>query len=608
MSNILGYVTIDQGAIITVDGIPSAGGGTAAPIGTIAEYNDGVNGTAYLKSGASDTAWDLIGTASGSGVVSSGVAGRLSLYPATGNTVDDVFVQNSQDIDINVVAQPARSAAIEYTIPNPGNAVTAADFVLTEGAQTINGNKTFGNNVIVSGDLTVNGALTSLNTTNTTITDKLLTLNKGGTATSAGGSGIEFEENALITASLTVNAAETGFSFLSPVNAFSVDLLTSSLSANRALTAPNVTGTIVTRPNATVGVNTQVAFWNGTDSIISDSGLTYVVGSTRLTAANLTVTNAPTISAFSTAGIVHNSAAGLLSSSLISLTADVTGVLPLANGGTNANLTASAGAFVYSDASALALSSVGTSGQAVLSGGTGVPSFFSSSGVVKATSGVLSTSNVSLTSEVTGTLPIANGGTNQTSFQSGGVTFFNGTSLATDTTDFATYDGAGHTGIAGATNASYALQVTGAQNVTGALTALSTTATGSGASIELNDAADMKITTAAVNTTNATVTTAATIAIPTDTTVLLEIRTVGYRTGGSSGSTGDSAAYIRTARAKNIAGTVTINPNPPQSDFTNEDQSSWNSTITASGANALVSVTGAANNNISWKVVITTTK
>jgi hypothetical protein len=54
---------------------------------------------------------------------------------------------------------------------------------------------------------------------------------------------------------------------------------------------------------------------------------------------------------------------------------DATGVLPLANGGTNKNATASAGAVVYSDADSFELSSVGTSGQVLQSNGASAPSF-----------------------------------------------------------------------------------------------------------------------------------------------------------------------------------------------------------------------------------------
>jgi hypothetical protein len=75
--------------------------------------------------------------------VNNGVAGKLALYPANGSLVDDSFIQNSRNIDLGIVAQPTRTAAITYSIPNPGDAISAANFLLTEGAQTINGTQTF---------------------------------------------------------------------------------------------------------------------------------------------------------------------------------------------------------------------------------------------------------------------------------------------------------------------------------------------------------------------------------------------------------------------------------------------------------------------------------
>lgn len=59
-----------------------------------------------------------------------------------------------------------------------------------------------------------------------------------------------------------------------------------------------------------------------------------------------------------------------------SLTLGWTGVLSLARGGTNKNITASAGSVVYSDADSFELSGVGTSGQALISGGTGAPVWY----------------------------------------------------------------------------------------------------------------------------------------------------------------------------------------------------------------------------------------
>jgi len=113
---------------------------------------------------------------------------------------------------------------------------------------------------------------------------------------------------------------------------------------------------------------------------------------------------------------------------------------------------------------------------------------------------------------------------------------------------------------------------------------------------------DYQIETTAVSTTNATVTTIMTLGTSSNTTYMLKTEIVGKRTGGASGAANDGAVYVRSARIKNNAGTVTIND--LQTDFTSEDQD-WDGTITFSGTNVLVRVTGAASNNIDW--VATTT-
>jgi hypothetical protein len=57
------------------------------------------------------------------------------------------------------------------------------------------------------------------------------------------------------------------------------------------------------------------------------------------------------------------------------LTTGVTGTLPIANGGTNATATPTAGAISYGTGSAFAFSSAGTSGQFLISGGVGAPTW-----------------------------------------------------------------------------------------------------------------------------------------------------------------------------------------------------------------------------------------
>lgn len=59
--------------------------------------------------------------------------------------------------------------------------------------------------------------------------------------------------------------------------------------------------------------------------------------------------------------------------SAVSLTADVSGVLPMANGGTNKNSTAVNGGLVWSDADSFEITAAGTSQNWVLSGGAGAP-------------------------------------------------------------------------------------------------------------------------------------------------------------------------------------------------------------------------------------------
>lgn len=98
----------------------------------------------------------------------------------------------------------------------------------------------------------------------------------------------------------------------------------------------------------------------------------------------------------------------------ISLTADVTGTLPVENGGTEATSFTSNGVLYGNATGAIQVTAAGAS-NTVLHGNTGVAPSYSA---------------VSLTADVTGTLPIARGGTNNSSaYTAGSVVFSNGTSL-----------------------------------------------------------------------------------------------------------------------------------------------------------------------------------
>lgn len=63
------------------------------------------------------------------------------------------------------------------------------------GNETASGNKTFSNDVVIGGNLNVNGTTTTLNTTNTDVKDSNITINKGGNDASAEGAGLTVERS-----------------------------------------------------------------------------------------------------------------------------------------------------------------------------------------------------------------------------------------------------------------------------------------------------------------------------------------------------------------------------------------------------------------------------
>ncbi len=144
-----------------------------------------------------------------------------------------------------------------------------------------------------------------------------------------------------------------------------------------------VTGAIQTQ------INTKQATGNYITALTGDISATGP-GSVAATIGNLKVTNA------------------MIANTTIDLTAKVTGLLPLANGGTNANLTASNGAVPYSTGSAIALLAPGTSQNWMLSGGAGAPSFSNTTTTGKTVDGTADEVQVQVEGHSTQTSDILN--------------------------------------------------------------------------------------------------------------------------------------------------------------------------------------------------------
>lgn len=102
-----------------------------------------------------------------------------------------------------------------------------------------------------------------------------------------------------------------------------------------------------------------------------------------------------------------------------------------------------------------------------------------------------------------------------------------------------------------------------------------------------------------VATTDATVTTVQTIAIPATTTVGISCTIVNRRTGGTAGTAEDGAMYELRVVLKNVAGTATEIAAEAVT-VVGESQAGWTVSAAPSGGNELIQVTGAADNNITW--------
>jgi hypothetical protein len=130
--------------------------------------------------------------------------------------------------------------------------------------------------------------------------------------------------------------------------------------ANTTLTLPT-SGTLVNTAQTFYIGTTAITVAQGSGTVTALAGVTSVNGTTIPASATL-LTSTSTVSALTTVGTITS---GVWNGTNIAL----------ANGGTNASLTAAAGGIVYSTASAMAISSVGTSGYLLTSGGTGVPTW-----------------------------------------------------------------------------------------------------------------------------------------------------------------------------------------------------------------------------------------
>jgi hypothetical protein len=139
-----------------------------------------------------------------------------------------------------------------------------------------------------------------------------------------------------------------------------------------------------------------------------------------------TINNAVIGGSTAAAGTFTTATVGTLAATAITSGAWNASLIGLAYGGTNASLVATAGASVYSTGTALALTAAGTSGQPLVSGGSGAPTFTSTLNLALVSSTAVTIPNQSLTATLN-TSPLQLG--TLSNFSDTGIAMMSGASI-----------------------------------------------------------------------------------------------------------------------------------------------------------------------------------
>ena len=179
--------------------------------------------------------------------------------------------------------------------------------------------------VTIGGNLTVQGDVTYLQTTNTDIKDKIITLNKGGIADSANGAGIEFEEDVAGTPTVTgyikVAADRLGYDLEAPG---STNVLNLTATANAVVSvAGNLTVEAASIINQDVTTDATPTFAGVTISGTANVGT--LVASGNISAVDATLTGNVAITGTLAAGATSLASLGVVADQTIGGTLGVTG-------------------------------------------------------------------------------------------------------------------------------------------------------------------------------------------------------------------------------------------------------------------------------------------
>jgi len=378
--------------------------------------------TVVLNGGQADTGWVCTATQSGTINVTAmpwvQFSGANTYYAGTGLTLSSNTFSIS---NTGVSASYYGSASIVPVIAvnAQGQITSASNSTISIAPSQINA--TIPNSGLTNSSITINGSTIALGgtATITATATNALTIGTGLTGTSYNGS------------VATTIAIDSSVVTLSGTQTLTNKTLTapviSTIVNTGTLTLPTTSDTLIGRATTDTLTNKTIAAGSNTITGLTNSNLSGSAGITNANLANSSITvNSTSISLGGSGTITANTtnvltigtglsgtsfngstAVTIANTGVLSFSAGTTGFTPstattgaitlggtlgLTNGGTNASLTAVAGAVPYSTASALALTAAGTTGQVLTSNGTSAPTWTTISASISVTDDT--TSNV----------------------------------------------------------------------------------------------------------------------------------------------------------------------------------------------------------------------
>jgi len=366
------YLTLDGASLFSTAVDPGAGAGTAANPGSLAFFNSGGVGTLYAKFGAADTAWTNVLTgASGWSLIGNSGTNSSANFIGTTDAVDFIVKTN------NAVAMTVSSSG-SISMNSLGAGVVHSDLngLLTSSAVV---NADVDNSAAIARSKLASGTAYRILANDVS---GVMSENAAITASRA----VESDANGQLVASATT-ATELGY--VSGVTSAIQTQLNNKQATGNYITAltGDVTATGPGSVAATLAtVNSDVGSFTNANITVNAKGLITAAASgsagftdpmtTRGDIIYRDATNTTTRLGVGAAGTFPRSDGTDLAYGAVALTTDVSGVLPIANGGTNnGSLSVAAGVVYYGDGTKLVGLAAGSSGQLLQSNGAAAPSW-----------------------------------------------------------------------------------------------------------------------------------------------------------------------------------------------------------------------------------------